>query len=105
MTSCHGEVVHLSRVGRHWQIDLNHSLKHEGVSLRRPQMARGSFIVRLQWYDPRMRTETKKSPLPLVFALLAGALALIFLFAFQGWIAHGADIFLSLAEAGLSWCF
>ncbi len=52
-----------------------------------------------------MRTDTKKSLSPLVLTLLTGALALVFLFAFQGWIAHGPDIFLSLAQAGISWCF
>lgn len=52
-----------------------------------------------------MRTDMKKSLSPLAFALLAGVLALVFLLAFQGWVAHGADIFLSLAQAGISWCF
>ncbi|WEX76325.1 hypothetical protein PYH37_004623 [Sinorhizobium numidicum] len=52
-----------------------------------------------------MRTETKKSLTPLGLALLASVLALVFLLAFQGWVAHGADIFLSFAQAGLSWCF
>jgi hypothetical protein len=52
-----------------------------------------------------MRTDTKKSLSPLILTLVAGALTLVFLLAFQGWIANGADIFLSLAQAGLSWCF
>ncbi|MDK1387002.1 hypothetical protein QN219_09560 [Sinorhizobium sp. 7-81] len=52
-----------------------------------------------------MRTDTKKSLSPLVLAFVAGAFALVAVLAFQGWIAHGADIFLSLAQAGLSWCF
>lgn len=52
-----------------------------------------------------MRMETKKAISPLVLAFVAAVLALVSLFAFQGWIAHGADIFLSLAQAGLSWCF
>ncbi|WP_139812550.1 hypothetical protein [Ensifer aridi] len=52
-----------------------------------------------------MRSDTKKSLSPLVLALVTGALALVFLLTFQGWIAHGADIFLSLAQTGLSWCF
>lgn len=52
-----------------------------------------------------MHTDTKKSLSPLVLALFAGALAVVGLLAFRGWIAHGADIFLSLAEAGISWCF
>ncbi|MCA1444473.1 hypothetical protein I6F07_30690 [Ensifer sp. IC4062] len=52
-----------------------------------------------------MQTDTKKSLSPLVLALVAGAFALVALLAFRGWIAHGADIFLSLAQAGISWCF
>jgi hypothetical protein len=52
-----------------------------------------------------MRTDTKRSLSPLVLALLTGAFALVCLFAFQGWLAHGADIFLSLAQTGVSWCF
>ncbi|MGK9199586.1 MULTISPECIES: hypothetical protein [Sinorhizobium] len=51
-----------------------------------------------------MRTDTKKSLSPLILALATGVLALVFLLAFRGWIANGADIFLSLAQAGLAWC-
>jgi hypothetical protein len=36
--------------------------------------------------------------------LVAAALALSSV-AFLGWVAHGPEIFLSLAENGLSWCF
>lgn len=25
--------------------------------------------------------------------------------AFAGWMEHGAEIFLSLAESGMAWCF
>ncbi|WP_082910104.1 hypothetical protein [Sinorhizobium glycinis] len=52
-----------------------------------------------------MRTDTNRSLSPLVLALLTGALAVVGLFAFQGWLAHGADIFLALAQTGVSWCF
>ncbi|PST22511.1 hypothetical protein C7U60_12820 [Mesorhizobium plurifarium] len=51
-----------------------------------------------------MRSETKKSLSPLIFAVVAGGLALVFLLAFRGWITNGADIFLSLAQSGLAWC-
>lgn len=57
-----------------------------------------------QCYDLPMRTDTKKSLTPLIFALVTGALALVSLLAFKGWMANGADIFLSLAQAGLAWC-
>lgn len=65
----------------------------------------GSFLVAFECYDPPMHTDTKKSLSPLVLALAVGAFALVALLAFRGWIAHGADIFLSLAQAGISWCF
>lgn len=69
------------------------------------RFVRASFLVAIECYDPPMHTDTKKSLSPLVLAVLAGAFALVALLAFQGWIAHGADIFLSLAQAGISWCF
>ncbi|ASY57156.1 hypothetical protein SS05631_c22250 [Sinorhizobium sp. CCBAU 05631] len=40
-----------------------------------------------------------------MLTLLTGAFALVCLFAFQGWLAHSADIFLAFAETGVSWCF
>ena len=52
-----------------------------------------------------MHTDMKKSLSPLILALVTGALALVLLLTFQGWMAHGTDIFLSLAQSGLSWCF
>jgi hypothetical protein len=40
------------------------------------------------------------------FALLAaGVAALVSGFAFAGWLRHGSDILLGLAENGMSWCF
>ena len=41
-------------------------------------------------------------------AAIAGGLALIAAAtgaAFGAWLQHGATIFLSMAEAGLAWCF
>ena len=52
-----------------------------------------------------MRMDTNRSLSPLVLTLFAGAFALVALLAFRGWIDHGAEIFLSLAQAGISWCF
>ncbi|APG85074.1 hypothetical protein [Sinorhizobium americanum] len=52
-----------------------------------------------------MRTDTNRSLSPLVLTLFTGAFALVGLFAFRGWLAYGADIFLGLAETGVSWCF
>jgi hypothetical protein len=41
----------------------------------------------------------------LALAAAAVALSAITGLAFAGWLGHGADIFLSLAQSGLSWCF
>jgi hypothetical protein len=41
----------------------------------------------------------------LALAAAAVALSAVTGLAFAGWLGHGADIFLSLAQSGLSWCF
>lgn len=50
---------------------------------------------------------TRSTPLPrlLAFGLAAVLLAAATGFAFAGWIGHGPGIFMSLVDAGLSWCF
>lgn len=105
MTSCHIEVSALLRVCRQCQTDLKHSLIHATTVPRKYRLDTTFFFAVSGCYDRRMRTDTKRSLSPLLLALVTGALAIVFLLAFQGWIAHGADIFLSLAEAGISWCF
>jgi len=52
-----------------------------------------------------MNTKTQRSVhLPLA-ASLAAAIALVLLLAFRGWMENGAEMFLALAQSGLSWCF
>ncbi|MEI3851317.1 MULTISPECIES: hypothetical protein [Ensifer] len=52
-----------------------------------------------------MNTKTQRSiRLPLA-ATLTAAIAVVLLLAFRGWVENGADIFLALAQSGLSWCF
>lgn len=41
----------------------------------------------------------------LLFGLTALALAGLTGLAFAGWVEHGADIFMAMAQSGLSWCF
>lgn len=51
-----------------------------------------------------MNSRTQRSiRLPLA-ATLAVAIALVLLLAFRGWMQNGTEMFLALAEAGLSWC-
>ncbi len=38
------------------------------------------------------------------FALFGGIFLLVSAFAFRGWLDHGADIFLALAQNGMAWC-
>lgn len=42
---------------------------------------------------------------PLTIAALAGVGLLLSLAVFLGWITQGPEIFLTMAESGLSWCF
>ncbi len=52
-----------------------------------------------------MNTKTQRSiRLPLA-ATLAAAIAIVLLLAFRGWMENGAEMFLALAQSGLSWCF
>ncbi|MGF6256623.1 hypothetical protein OKW20_003737 [Ensifer sp. LBL] len=55
-------------------------------------------------YDDTMNTKTARSiRLPLA-ATLAAAIAVVLLLAFRGWMENGAEMFLALAQSGLSWC-
>ncbi|HEV7310505.1 hypothetical protein [Ensifer sp.] len=51
-----------------------------------------------------MNTKSQRSiRLPLAASLAAG-IAIVLLVAFRGWMEHGAEMFLALAQSGLSWC-
>ncbi|MCZ4428546.1 hypothetical protein O3S81_02410 [Agrobacterium sp. SOY23] len=44
-------------------------------------------------------------PLKFILASLAAAASLaIVLLAFDGWVRHGTDIFLSAVQSGIAWC-
>ena len=40
-----------------------------------------------------------------LFAILFGLVALVGLAGFGGWLATGDDLFMSLIQAGMRWCF
>jgi hypothetical protein len=40
----------------------------------------------------------------LLTALAVLSFLAVSLLAFQGWMTHGVDIFLTLSQTGLSWC-
>lgn len=61
--------------------------------------------LRPNCYDDAMNTKTQRSiRLPLA-ASLAAAISVVLLLAFRGWMENGAEMFLALAQSGLSWCF
>jgi hypothetical protein len=62
------------------------------------------FILNEVSYDTAMTGFARSQKwLPLTALLLAGTL--FSLVVFLGWMHHGADIFLTLIESGLAYCF
>ncbi|WP_200952115.1 hypothetical protein [Rhizobium sp. Root482] len=51
-----------------------------------------------------MDAQTHRRLPPLLITALAGAGLLLSLAAFLGWIVQGPEMFLTMAESGLSWC-
>ncbi|WP_175552116.1 hypothetical protein [Pararhizobium antarcticum] len=39
-----------------------------------------------------------------LIALSCAAFVLLSAFAFRGWLEHGTDIFLAMAQNGMAWC-
>lgn len=56
-------------------------------------------------YHDGMQDDVKKHPQTLTITALAGGGLILLLAAFLGWIVQGPEIFLTMAENGLSWCF
>ncbi|KAA3500890.1 hypothetical protein DXM27_17025 [Rhizobium rhizogenes] len=55
-------------------------------------------------YDGSMKALTFH-PLKFILASLAAAASLaIVLLAFDGWVRHSTDIFLSTVQSGIAWC-
>jgi hypothetical protein len=52
-----------------------------------------------------MQDDVKIPPRTLMVTAIAGGGLILFLAAFLGWIVQGPEIFLTMAENGLSWCF
>jgi len=52
-----------------------------------------------------MQDDARKHPQSLMIIALAGVGVLLFSVAFLGWIVQGPEMFLTMAENGLSWCF
>lgn len=52
-----------------------------------------------------MQEDANQRPQPLMITAIAGGGLLLFLVAFLGWIIQGPEMFLTMAQTGLSWCF
>lgn len=56
-------------------------------------------------YHDSMQDDAKKHPQTLMITALGVGGLILLLAAFLGWIVQGPEIFLAMAENGLSWCF
>ncbi|MBA4776030.1 hypothetical protein KHC17_18290 [Agrobacterium salinitolerans] len=55
-------------------------------------------------YDRHMNALVSQ-PLKFILASLAALASLaVVLLAFDGWVRHGTDIFLSTVQSGIAWC-
>ncbi len=52
-----------------------------------------------------MNNDAPTYPRTLIAAVTAGCVLLLAGAAFAGWIVQGPEMFLAMAENGLSWCF
>lgn len=62
------------------------------------------FALMQTGYDGHMNALVSH-PLKFILASLAAVASLaIVLLAFDGWVRHGTDIFLSTVQSGIAWC-
>jgi hypothetical protein len=99
-TSCRGLK---NRCGHHAQQDFKLSLTITGSTARAPGIL-AVFASAQTGYKRDMKALTSH-PLKFILASLAAAASLaIVLLAFDGWVRHGTDIFLSAVQSGIAWC-
>lgn len=92
-----------NRYGHHAQQDFKLSLTIAPVPPAKPSIL-AVFALTQTGYDEHMNTLVSH-PLKFILASLAVAASLaIVLLAFDGWVRHSTDIFLSTVQSGIAWC-
>ncbi|WP_236774601.1 hypothetical protein [Agrobacterium tumefaciens] len=92
-----------NRYGHIAQQDFKLSLTIGGAALAKPSIL-AVFVPVQTGYNRRMNTLVA-NPLKFILASLAVAAWLaVVLLAFDGWVRHGTDIFLSAVQSGIAWC-
>lgn len=92
-----------NRYGHNAQQDFKLSLTIGGTALAKPSIL-AVFVLVQTGYNRRMNTLVA-NPLKFILASLAVAASLaVVLLAFDGWVRHGTDIFLSAVQSGIAWC-
>ncbi|CVI61527.1 MULTISPECIES: hypothetical protein [Agrobacterium] len=92
-----------NRYGHNAQQDFKLSLTMPAVPPAKPSIL-AVFALTQTGYDGHMNALVS-NPLKFVLASLAVAASLaVVLLAFDGWVRHGTDIFLSTVQNGIAWC-
>ena len=92
-----------NRYGHIAQQDFKLFLTIGGAALAKPSIL-AVFVLVQTGYNRRMNTLVA-NPLKFILASLAVAASLaVVLLAFDGWVRHGTDIFLSAVQSGIAWC-
>lgn len=99
-TSCRG---FKNRYGHNAQQDFKLSLTIAPRLPAKPSIL-AVFAPTQTGYDRHMNALVSH-PLKFILASLAAVASLaIVLLAFDGWVRHGTDIFLSTVQSGIAWC-
>lgn len=99
-TSCRGFE---NRYGHNAQQDFKLSLTIAALPPAKPGIL-AVFAPAQKGYDGDMNALVS-NPLKFVLASLAVAASLaVVLLAFDGWVSHSTDIFLSTVQSGIAWC-
>ncbi|AQS61293.1 hypothetical protein B0909_02700 [Rhizobium rhizogenes] len=99
-TSCRG---FKNRCDHNAQQDFKLSLTIAAAGSAKPSIL-AVFALAQTGYNRSMKALTSH-PLKFILASLAAAASLaVVLLAFDGWVRHSTDIFLSTVQSGIAWC-